>query len=218
MPRKPLKIKNLTNKKKTLKNKKKSLKKMPTGFAKVVRWSANDSSNFCHQQINGNDVTPFLDAATTFGLNSVVANSELTALYDNFRITLVKYRWVITRNPDQIATTANKGIYPRLVWCHDFNDQQNVSRNILYQRSNMREVFFNDQYQKTKWYTLRPSTLTQMYESAVATAYKPTWGAWLDTSDVATPHYGIKYSITDLYGGVNIRLEAKIYMEFKGIS
>lgn len=194
------------------------LKKMPTGFAKVIRWSAADGTNFCHAQVNGNDTTPFLDAAATFSLANVVANGELTALYDNFRITMIKYRWVITRNPDQAAGANTKGIYPRLVWCHDFNDQQNISRNIIYQRSNMRELFFGDNYQKSKWYTLRPSTLTQMYESAVATAYKPTWGAWLDTSDSATPHYGIKYSVTDLYNNVNLRLEAKIYMEFKGVS
>lgn len=191
---------------------------MPIGVAKVLRWSAQDGTNFCHTQVNGNDTTPFLDAATVFRLNNVVNNAELTALYDNFRITLIKYRWVITRNPDQASGANTKGIYPRLVWCHDFNDSINVSRNIIYQRSNMRELFFNDNFQKSKWYTLKPSTLTQIYESAVATAYKPTWGSWLDTSDADTQHYGIKYSVSDLYNNVNLRLEAKIYIELKGIS
>lgn len=204
--------------KKTYRNKKMAIKRMPVGIAKVIRWSANDATNFCHTQLVGSDTTPSLDAATTFTLSSVVASGELTALYDNYRITLIKYRWVITRNPDAATGASNKGIYPRLVWCHDFNDQTNVSRNIIYQRANMREVFFNDNYQKTKWYTLKPSTLTTIYETAVSSAYKPTWGTWLDTGDASTPHYGIKYSYSELYAGVNLRLEAKIYMEFKGIS
>lgn len=188
-----------------------------TGFFKVLRWSSQQVSN-CHLEVGGNDALPNVDGTTVFQLNNVNGFGELVSLFDNYRITKVLYRWIITRTPDTVTTAANKGLYPRICWCHDFNDTNVVTRNIIYQRANMKEVYMGDNYQKTRWYSLSPAVLGQMYESSLATAYTPKWRQWLDTSDSATPHYGIKYSIDQNYTGMNVRLEAKIFIECKGIS
>lgn len=187
---------------------------------RIVRWSSADAPNNCHFTVTGNDLAPSQDNATTFRLANVNGSGELVSLFDNFRILGVQYRWVLVRNPSEYSgtTAVNKGVYPRIIWSHDFNDSAPITRALLYQRANLREEFMGDSNQVTKWYTLKPAILAQMYESGVATAYQPSWRKWLDTADNDSPHYGIKWSVDNLYTGVSVRMEAKILMEFKGIS
>ena len=162
-----------------------------TGFFKVMRWSNADSTNNCAAQYNGNDLVPSGDQSHLISLAHMSGAGELVSLFDNYRIIKVLYRWVITRNPDQATAAGNKGVYPRLVWRHDFNDSTPISRTQMYQASNIKEVFFSDNYQKTRWYSLSPASLVQMYESGTSTAYQPKWRQWMDTADQAAPHYGI---------------------------
>lgn len=193
-------------------------RKMPprAGYFKVIRWSSAVSGNR-HLTIVGNDTIFSGTNTTTFALNNVNGVSELVSLFDNFRVVKVLYRWVCLRNPD-LSTGTNKGLYPRINWTHDFNDSTIITRDQIYQRANMKEVYFTDSYQKTRWYSLNPSILMQAYESGVATAYSPKWRQWLDTSDQATPFYGIKYAWDTLFAGVEVAMEAKLIIECKGIS
>jgi len=191
---------------------------MPIGKFKILRWSSADGTNNCHVQHTGSDTVPTSDSATVFQLQHVNGFGEITSLFDNYRINRVLYRWVITRNPDLATGAANKGVYPRIVWTHDFNDQIPISRNLIYQRSNMKEFMASDNKLASRWYSIKPSTLVQIYETSTSTSYGPKWRQWMDTSDNNCPHYGIKYSYDNLYAGVNLRLEAKILMECKGVS
>lgn len=217
MPRKPKTTKK-NNKKKPY-NRKKNYKKVKSGFIKLVRWSSKEpGSTNVHLSLIGNDAIFSGNSTTTFTLFDTNAYTELVNLFDNYRITRVLYRWIVSRNPDQATSAGNKGIYPRLVWTHDFNDAISIGRDAIYQRANMKEVYFTDNYQRTRWYSLKPSTLTQVYESSTSTAYSPKWLQWLDTNDSQTPHYGIKYAWDQLFTGINLRLEAKIFIECKGIS
>lgn len=187
------------------------------GQMRLMRWSSQAAPNV-HLNIAGQDLAPSGTGTTVFQLSQVNSFTEIVNLFDNFRITKIAYRWVILRNPDQVTTATYKGIYPRINWTHDFNDQQPISRDNIYQRANMREVWFSDNNQKSRWYTLKPSVLVTMYESSIANAYTPKWKQWLDTADNAAPHYGIKYAFDNLYLGMNLVMEAKIYLEAKGIS
>lgn len=191
-------------------------KYLPVGQFRCLRWSSKDTGQNVHFWLAGNDTVPDGTGATTFSLADVNGSGELVSLFDNFRIESVQYRWVLTRDPNQ--ATANKGWSVRVAWSHDFNDSTPVTAAILYQRANLKEVYLNNDKLVSDWYTLKPATLMQAYESAVAAAYQPKWKQWLDTGDNATPHYGIKYMWQNLYAGVNLRLEAKIMMGFKGIS
>lgn len=204
--------------KKTYKNSKKK-KDYKAGFFKIVRWSSKEAgSTNVHLSIVGNDTVYSGNSTTTFTMFDTNAYTELVNLFDNYRIQKVLYRWIITRNPDQATNALNKGLYPRLVWTHDFNDQIAISRDQIYQRANMKEAYFSDNYQRTRWYTLKPASLVQMYESSTSNAYQPRWGQWLDTNDSQAPHYGMKYAWDNCFAGITIRLECKIFMECKGIS
>lgn len=189
-----------------------------TGHFKIMRWSAADATNNCHFLIQGNDTVPSGTGSAVFTLANTTAYSELVNLFDNYRITRVMYRWVVTRNPDWNTTTGNRGWSVRINWGHDFNDSTPISQSQIYQRAGMREVYLNNAKLTSRWYSLKPASLVQMYESSTATAYQPKWRQWMDTNDSAAPHYGIKFAYDNLFAGPNLRMEAKIYIECKGTS
>lgn len=187
------------------------------GTLVMTRWSSAANNN-CHILIGGNDTLPGGTGTSVFAMGNVNGYTEMLNLFDNFRIVSVKYRWICARNPDLATTVNNRGIYPRVTWCHDFNDGVTISRDAIYQRAKVYEEFFTDSKQCSRWYSIKPAALIQMYESPTNTCYGPKWRQWMDTNDYATPHYGIKYAWSELYAGVDLRCEAKITFEFKGIS
>lgn len=191
-----------------------------SGFLRMVRWSNLLTTANCHLQMTGDDVLTSGDGATTFKLNDVNSHTELVNLFDNYRIVKILYRFVLIRNPSEYSGTipAAKGLYPRLTWCHDFNDSTPVTRTLMIQKANMREFFFTDNSQKTKWFVLNPAALAVNYETAVLSSYSPKWKQWLDTGDNSCPHYGIKYNYSELYTGIAIRMECKYILECKGVS
>lgn len=189
-----------------------------SGHLRAIRLSNADSTYNAHYVITGSDLTYYGNVALVFNMSNIAGATEMVNLFDNFRITKVLYRFVMQRNPDQVTTSGFKGIYPRLTWCHDFNDSTAITRNQIMQRSNVREFQFSDSSVATRWYSLNPSVLVQMYETTTSSAYSPKWRQWLDTSDSVTPHYGVKLAWDQCYLGQTIIMECKYVMEFKGIS
>lgn len=188
-----------------------------TRYVRITRMSNLDTSNNVHLTILGSAAGNNI-GSTVFKMSNVPSSGELIALFDNFCIRKVLYRWVLQRNPDYTSTAGVAGTYPRLTWVHDFNDSTPLGRGALMQYPKMKEYFFGDNNHKTKWYTLKPASLSTLFESGVATAYKPTWGSFVDTQDNDMTHYGIKYAYNQLYEGMILQLEAKLIMDFKGIS
>lgn len=187
-----------------------------------MRWSNADGTNNCHITLDPLSVTSSGNLTTIFQLAHLAGNAEITALFDNYRINMIKYRWVCIRNPDFPGTgstvSGTQGLYPRITWVHDFNDSVAISRTQMMQHASLKEHWFTDSKQATRWYTLKPASLTMKYETATLTAYKPEWGSWVDTNDNLMAHYGIKYAWSELQAGVTLRLEAKVFLECKGIS
>lgn len=187
------------------------------GYLKTVRWSTRDAANQCHFQWNGTASGTAAPSSTTFNLSDTAATSDFTNLFDTYRIRKVLYRWVCRRDPNQ--TTTNPQTYPRMSWVHDFNDQVISSAAELRQYANLKEVFFNENYQRTRWYTLNPATLPLTYESGLASRTGPTWGQWLDARNSASvPYYGLKFCADGAFTNMVIHLEAKFVLEFKGVS
>lgn len=186
---------------------------------RTIKWSNRDSGNLCHNTNSGNDAVPEATGTATFQLTDLQANSEFTAMFDQYKLVKVLYRWVITRNTDFTPTQGNRGFPVRILWCHDFNDSAPISSAEMMQRAGMREIYMQgDEIPTSRWYTLNPALLVVGYESATASSYTPKWRQWIDTASSGTPHYGLKWHVSNLYGGLQLRLEAKEIYEFKGIS
>lgn len=192
-------------------------RKKPSGYLKTVRYSTADGTNQCHFQWTGTTTGTASPVGMTFNLNNVTATSDFTNLFDQYRIVKVLYRFVCRRDPSQ--TTTNPSTYPRIQWVHDFNDQVISTSAELRQYANLREAFFNESYQRTKWYSLKPATLPLTYETGISSKTGPTWGQWLDAKNSAgVPYYGIKWVADGAFVNMVIQLEAKLVMEFKGVS
>jgi len=192
-----------------------SKKPYQSKFVRMTRWSTKDTTSNVHVRLAGSASGNPVLGSTQFRLNDTPNFTEIVSLFDNYTIRKVLYRWVISRNPDYGGIG---GVFPRLSWVHDFNDSIPISRALMQQHPRMREVFFSENYQKTRWYSLKPASLATIFEGTTASAYKPSWGQFVDTNDADMPHYGIKYVVDQLYTGIDMYLEAKIILDVKGIS
>ena len=188
----------------------------PSGFLRTVRWSNRDSVNFCHNTNYGSDTVPSTQGSCTFQLSDLTTYTDFTNLFDQFKLVKVLYRWVITRDSDWATTSTYRGYSVRIQWYHDFNDSTPPNVTDLMQRANCRELYMNgDDKPASRWYSLNPAVLSVGYESTVASAYIPKWRQYIDSESYATPHYGIKWYVSNLYAGLSLRLEAKEIYEFK---
>lgn len=190
-----------------------------SGFLKMVRWSNNDFNSNVHYVVVGDNAVNSGVFATTFALSQVAGSAEIKSLFDNYRITRVMYRFLIKRDPSQNAgAITGNGLFPSIRWVHDFNDSAAISKVQMMQHAAMREFYFTEQRQHSKWYSLKPALLSTTYESGVTNAYSPVWRRFLDTSDDTAPHYGLKCAWDNAYSGMIIQIEAKLVIECKGIS
>lgn len=165
----------------------------------------------------GNDTVPTGSGAITFGLSDVPNNSEFTALFDQFKIVGIKYRWVVKRNPEDANTATYKGLYPRVCWVHDHDSAQASATLVeLQQYSRMSEFYFGDSKMNTRWQYLKPAVANSVY-NGVYNGYSALWRRWLDCGYPAVPHYGIRYYYDALYAGISIELECKYILQFKTI-
>lgn len=134
-----------------------------------------------------------------FTLDSLVNSSELTNLYDQYRIDKVTVYIRLMNNPDATYVVNNppnnnySNYFPKLWYYRDYDDSGTLTV------SQMREVG------KSKYKILRPNSavkislkpacLTQVYATAVTTGYAPKWNQRLDVGASNIPHYGLKWTV-----------------------
>lgn len=162
--------------------------------------------------ITGSDVVPNVGGGVSFTLNDVPSSGEFTVLFDQYKIAGIAYRWVVSVDP-MIATTKK---YPQLVWTHDYDDAVAPSNfNEIAQYPALREHWFGDSRQTTRWQYIKPARAAVEYESAVLSAYRPQWKGFIDCASSTAPHNGIKYWVNGLQAGVSLFLQCRYYMVFK---
>lgn len=161
--------------------------------------------------INGNDTLPNGAGGVNFQLVDIPAATELTNLFDQYKIAGVAYRWCITKDPMVITSK----VYPRLVLVHDYDDSATPTTNELYQYTNVNEYWFNDTKQCTPWRYIKPARASVEYESATLSSYSPKWSGFIDCNSSTAPHYGLKYAYEGLYTGIQMVLQCKYYLVMK---
>lgn len=148
----------------------------------------------------------------TFALSDVNNPTDITNLFNRFRIMGIAYRWVVQLDP-MIATTKT---YPRITWAHDYEDAQAPTALSLSEYPRMKEFYGSDNRQTSKWFFFKPAYLTVAYETAIASAYRPTWKGTIDTESPATPFYGLKWAVENLQTGVNVTLQCRYTLLARG--
>lgn len=165
----------------------------------------------------GSDINPQGGVAKSFALSDLTNYTEFTALFDQYQITGIQYRFVITINPDFVTNTAYRGIYPLIRWVHDHDDASApATEALVVQYPKMHEFNFAPDKNVTRWFYLKPAIASQAYGS-VFSGYSAKWRQFLDSGYPGTPHYGIKAYCTNVFAGMTINLETRYVLKFKSV-
>lgn len=138
------------------------------------------------------DATGFtMTSLTQSNSSSGMTTSDLSALYDNYRIKGITVRFYTNFNT-AIAGTGNSNVLPVLLICNDNVDNLvPTSENNMRENSNMKEVQISqNRYIHKVW----PQAINEVLGStgtAAALANLPR-STWLQTSNMFVPHYGMK--------------------------
>lgn len=161
-----------------------------------------------------------------FALSETINNSELTVLYDQYKIMGVKVYFKLCTNPDGIHTNPNiiggtsqtQNMFPKIWFSRDYDNISTETVDELRQRNTTKcKILRPNSFVS---FYIRPALRNQVYLDGVTTATSPMWGQWLDCSSATVPHYGFKAAFDCESFAVNgspyqIRVEYKYYLKFK---
>ena len=162
-----------------------------------------------HGTVNVNPVTGNL-VAMFFALNKVAGYTELTAMYDRYKINAVEVCFYPKVNGIRTTALADTPDPARFLSCIDYNDSfVPTSANSIREYETCEVTVI---YEKHTRYVPYPKVVDGI--SSTRTSY-------ISTANVTEPHYGLKYVIepTNQTGaGVMVyTVEATYYMTFKDL-
>lgn len=172
-----------------------------------VRWATTDSTILLHSLASGEQSDAF-----TFSLNKLSSFVDLSALYDQYKITkIVGYvNWSPLSVPANYINdnyTTPELLAPLLMFHADYDDANVETVAQMKERSQIKQI----RLQAGKQYkiVLTPAVLQEIYRSGVSSSYAPKFHQKLDMANVDVPHYGIKTAVSYLpsrdLGEINIR-------------
>lgn len=165
--------------------------------------------------------------ASVYQLADLQNYTELTALYDRYKITRVQMIIKLITNPSSNSATNNTTItqpanwFPKFWYCKDYDDSTTEALSDLKQRARTKSfVLKPDRQYKIM---IKPAISLQTYKTATSTGYAPSWNQWIDAGDHTVPYFGLKYHIdtqgidpTDAYP-FQIRIEHRYWVLMKDV-
>lgn len=160
--------------------------------------------------------------AYTFSLDQLPNYTEFTSLYDQYMITKVVVKFYHIRDPSQVTNLAPGGAVSGgvLLTAIDHDDSTPASSgNEMRQYSTCHVTNFGKDHTRVQV----PCVLRQLYETAVTTAYTPSYRQWISTNDPGCQHFGLKIGLilndgaTAPANAVQYRVEAVYYIKCKSV-
>lgn len=150
--------------------------------------------------------TPF---ATTFRLSDVPNVSEFSNLYDQYKITAIKWKLMPRSSDYAIGLTA-----PRVFSIVDKDDSSpplNIDEILQYQ--NVKVTSFG------KWHTryIKPNIGYQLGDLSTTINMRSVGKGWIDMANTNVPHYGIKGIITPSSSALAFDLHVTYFLAFKNV-
>lgn len=157
-------------------------------------------------------------------LNNLNGYTDFTTLYDQYKITKVVLKIMLTNNPDggtQINTTTVTGTnwYPKLWYIPDYDSGSSETLNSIRERQGVKCKILRPN--STFTIVIRPKVLVQTYRTAVTTGYGPK-SMFLDITAPDVPHYGLKgvwdlQNIVPAVAPFRVNIEQKFYFTCKNV-
>lgn len=156
-----------------------------------------------------------------FKLSDCPNVSEFTALFDMYRITGVKITFYPTTQSVSISGggTAVNIVTPRFITAIDEDDSTAPStQEELLQYQTCRITTVN----KKHTIYFKPKVASEIYASAVSTAYGSPKTMWLNLSNTNVPHFGLKWCMesagsTAPAGAFSYKVNVKYYLQFRSV-
>lgn len=171
--------------------------------------------------IAGSDTTSTYAEATAFQASQIPAFSEVQNLFEHYKISGIKYRWVITKDPDWTGASISgtTGLSVRIMHVIDRNDITTpASLAELQQYNNVKEDYLNSDRPVTRWRFFRPNLLTQVGGQFGNVNTIASKNPWVTTASPSAFYYGIKWFLTENQAGQQVRLECYYYFAAKGVN
>lgn len=182
---------------------------------KRIRRGNNVVYKFTRISTYGNidvDNTADYSNAYVFKLSDLPNYTEFTSLYDQYRITFVKF--YIYFQADPLVNMTAGSFIGRVYTALDFDDSVVPSESDIQQ---MRYVRMHRPFGVIKR-GLKPRCLNMMYNDGITTAYSlANRKVWLDCANPNITHYGLKVYINKPSGTYHVTatVQAKFYVQFK---
>lgn len=157
--------------------------------------------------------------AISFQLSDLPNYTQLTNLYDQYRILAVKCEFVPRTPPVQYyGVSAISSSAPTLYTAIDLDDVTTPTANSLLSHESVK---FHGAFtpmstgKYVRW--LRPACATEMYQTGGFGGYGAKTGQWIDTTSSSVQHYGIKWWIATVATTPAYYYDVVFtyYMEFK---
>ena len=185
------------------------MKRSMTGPAQPVQFFKR--TDYVEGWASVGTTAPGVAGAYNFALTQVPNASDFTALYDQYKINLVKFTIIPRGNTSNIVTGGNSmGVFTVL----DYDDST-VPANLdtLLQHQNMKMTRSVQQHKRV----FRPLVRDQLIGSGGA-ASRGQYRGWIDCDDTTIPHFGIKYWFQASPSGTQeYDLKVDYYLAFKNV-
>lgn len=149
----------------------------------------------------------------TFSLSNLINASELTVLYDQYKIQWVEVKAI----PSQINADVSVGTQtiPALFVAVDTDDASTPASYSEILEHADHKIYQMDKMKTIARFSPRPQAA--MYRSSVATGYStPNKPVWLDCANADIPHYGLKVVAEPMSANhAGIRVVATVYFQMK---
>lgn len=149
---------------------------------------------------------------TAISFSQIANSAEFSALYDQYKLNLVKLQFWLRVDPG--AQTAAAAVMPKLYWFRDMDDNVPASQTEMRERAHCKIAVLRPDRPITIF--IKPNVLQEVYRGVGTTSYSPKFGQWLDMTNTDVTHYGIKWNIDNLTNtNYYVDIESTYYFQCK---
>jgi hypothetical protein len=179
-----------------------STPKIPTN-AKIVRFNRGFYNYFPLYDYAA--ITMFGGTGTTgyFTLAQTAGYTELTSLFDTYRIRSITVTFMFSANTSEAGATY---ALPNLIWAIDKDDATALGGVANFMEYENRGVARLD---KPVSITFQPLPATALYNGAFS-AYGRAQNVWIDCANASVQHYGIKWAIDPCITGAGNNVTGRL--------
>lgn len=166
----------------------------------------------------------------SFSIDKLPNYLEFTHLFDEYRITGIKYYLIFQGNTNFVYETYFAAMPIELQYVIDYDDVVAPPNTVtgwteLQEHANCKLKQVSNQSRSVFSFTFSPRVQEMVYNTPTTTSYGTGQkGRWLDCDSPSTPHYGLKYILhipkVNVGGAafqVRVDAYADYFMEFKGV-